>query len=78
MVKLMDYAENIDSLLNQTNPFAIITAAHLKTKAPKNNPEERYTWKWTITRALYEKGFSTKDIENFRKTQEELTAQDPA
>jgi hypothetical protein len=62
MVKLMDYAKDIDNLLNQTNPFAIITAAHLKTKATKNNPEERYTWKWTITRALYEKGFSTKDI----------------
>ena len=62
MVKLMDYAKDIDSLLEQTNPFAIITAAHLKTKATKNNPQERYTWKWTITRALYEKGFSTKDI----------------
>jgi hypothetical protein len=46
----------------KTNPFAIITAAHLKIKATKDNPQERYTWKWTITRALYEKGFSTKDI----------------
>jgi len=62
MVKLLDYNDQIDSLLDQTNPFAIITAAHLKTKATKNNPQERYTWKWTITRALYEKGFSTKDI----------------
>jgi hypothetical protein len=62
MVKLLDYNDQIDSLLNQTNPFAIITAAHLKTKATKNNPQERYTWKWTITRTLYEKGFSTKDI----------------
>ncbi len=62
MVKLMDYADKIEELLDHTNPFAIITAAHLKTKATKNNPQERYTWKWTITRALYEKGFSTKDI----------------
>jgi hypothetical protein len=62
MVKLLDYNDQIDSLLDQTNPFAIITAAHLKTKATKNNPQERYTWKWTITRALYEKGFSAKDI----------------
>ena len=64
MVKLMDYADKIDDLLDQTNPFAIITAAHLKTKATKDNPQERYSWKWTITRALYEKGFSTKDILN--------------
>jgi hypothetical protein len=64
MVKLIDYADKIDDLLDHTNPFAIITAAHLKTKATKDNPQERYTWKWTITRALYEKGFSTKDILN--------------
>lgn len=62
VVKLFDYSDKIDSLLEKTNPFAIITAAHLKTKATKNNPQQRYTWKWTITRALYEKGFSTKDI----------------
>ncbi|MCA1787123.1 MAG: hypothetical protein LC657_14215 [Desulfobacteraceae bacterium] len=62
MVKLIDYADKIDDLLDHTNPFAIITAAHLKTKATKDNPQERYTWKWTITKALYEKGFSTKDI----------------
>jgi hypothetical protein len=64
VVKLIDYADKIDDLLNHTNPFAIITAAHLKTKATKDNPQERYTWKWTITRALYEKGFSTTDILN--------------
>ena len=62
VVKLFDYSDKIDILLEKTNPFAIITAAHLKTKATKNNPQERYTWKWTITRTLYEKGFSAKDI----------------
>ncbi len=62
MIKLIDYENRIDDLLEQTNPFAIITAAHLKTKATKDNPQERYTWKWCITRALYEKGFSTKNI----------------
>ncbi len=62
MVKLWDYADQIDSLLNSTNPFAIITAAHLKTKITKDNPQERYSWKWTITMALYQRGFSPKDI----------------
>jgi SOS response regulatory protein OraA/RecX len=61
-----------DNLLDQTNPFAIITAAHLKTK---DNPQERYTWKWTITRALYEKGFSTKDIEEFRQSMKDLASE---
>jgi len=62
MIKLIDYADKIEDLLDHTNPFAIITAAHLKTKATKDSPQERYAWKWTITRALYEKGFSAKDI----------------
>jgi len=64
MVKLIDYGARIDDLLDRSNPFAIITAAHLKTKATKNDPQARYLWKWTITKALYEKGFSTKDILN--------------
>ena len=64
MVKLIDYNDKIDDLLNGTNPFAIITAAYLKTKASKNDPQARYSWKWAITTALYEKGFSAKDILN--------------
>jgi len=34
----------------------------ISSKATKDNPRERYSWKWTITKALYEKGFSAKDI----------------
>jgi hypothetical protein len=64
MVKLWDYVDQVDRLLDSTNPFAIITAAHLKTKATRNNPTERYEWKWTIMLALYEKGFSDADILN--------------
>ncbi|MEA2059126.1 MAG: hypothetical protein U9P10_01085 [Thermodesulfobacteriota bacterium] len=64
MVKLHDYNNNIKSLLKQTNPFAIITAAHLKTKATKGNHQLRYSWRWTITTALYERGFSKQDILN--------------
>ncbi len=26
------------------------------------DPQARYSWKWTITKALYEKGFSAKEI----------------
>jgi hypothetical protein len=64
MIKLNDYNETIDSLLKATNPFAIITAAHLKTKATKGDPQSRYSWRWTITTALYERGFSKQDILN--------------
>ena len=62
MVKLNDYSDKIESLLNAANPFAIITAAHLKTKATKGDPQTRYAWRWKITTALYERGFSRQDI----------------
>ena len=64
MIKLINYKDKISNLLNQKNPFAIITAAHLMTKATKGDPQSRYSWKWTITTTLYEKGFSKKDIMN--------------
>ena len=44
--------KHTEDLLNKSNPFAITTAAHLKTKATKNDPQARYLWKWTITKAL--------------------------
>ena len=64
MIKLNDYNQNIDGLLRETNPFAIITAAHLKTKATKKDTQSRYSWRWKITTALYESGFSKQDILN--------------
>jgi flagellar biosynthesis/type III secretory pathway protein FliH len=64
MIKLNDYNKNIDGLLRETNPFAIITAAHLKTKATKGDTQTRYSWRWKITTALYEGGFSKQDILN--------------
>ncbi|MFQ5456314.1 MAG: hypothetical protein ACE5EA_08950, partial [Nitrospirota bacterium] len=36
--------------------------AHLRAKADKNNPEGRYNWKLKLTKALYQRGFSRKDI----------------
>ena len=39
-VKLIDYNDKIESLLNDNNPFAIITAAHLKTRQQKMTPRQ--------------------------------------
>jgi hypothetical protein len=38
MVKLMDYAEDIDNLLDQTNPFAIITCSPFKNQGHQKQP----------------------------------------
>jgi uncharacterized protein affecting Mg2+/Co2+ transport len=58
---------------------------HIEVQSDKDR--ERYSWKWTITRALNNKimlkrllrsTFESKDIDDFRKTLEEMTAEDPA
>jgi hypothetical protein len=45
-----------------TNPFAVVAMAHLKTQETQNDAENRYQWKWTFTRRLYELGFRRDDI----------------
>jgi hypothetical protein len=40
MVKLLDYESRWEDLVLNTNPFAMIVMAHLKTKATTANPEE--------------------------------------
>ena len=63
-VKLKPLTRDMDALLNQANPFAMITAAHLMTQASKHDPQKRYVWKWKLTRMLYEKHFSREQILN--------------
>ena len=36
--------------------------AHLKTKATHRNPESRLQWKLSLTRRLYERGYTREDI----------------
>ncbi len=37
-------------------------APHLKTKETTSNLSEREQWKWNLSRLLYEKGYSRKEI----------------
>ncbi len=45
-----------------TNPFSVVVMAHLKTKATHRNPESRLHWKLSLTRRLFERGYSREDI----------------
>ena len=66
-VKLRRYNERWDELERSTNPFATVVMAHLKTQATRERPAERYRWKRSLIRRLYEKGFAKKDVlEQFR------------
>ncbi len=59
-IKLIDY--NVSELEQIDNPFAIVVLAHLHTKATKRKPDERYEFKWGLTRMLYERGYSKQKI----------------
>ncbi len=63
-VKLKRLGNDMDALLSQSNPFAMITAAHLMTQASKHDPQKRYVGKWKLTRMLYERDFTREQILN--------------
>jgi hypothetical protein len=62
VVKLLDYAQQIESLETDPNPFALITAAHLRTRQTKQDPEQRYQAKRTLVRLLYTHGWSRQRV----------------
>jgi Domain of unknown function (DUF4351) len=62
IAKLLDYEADWEALEHNDNPFAIVTMAHLKTKATHNDPESRKTWKFRLTTMLYDRGYKKQDI----------------
>ena len=52
--KLLDYVGREEELAHDSNPFAIITLAHLKTLATQRDDESRLEWKIRILDYLYE------------------------
>ena len=61
-VKLLDYADELDKLQEQGNPFGIIVAAHLHTQATRGNAQKRADLKWHLTRRLYEQGYRQSEV----------------
>jgi hypothetical protein len=62
VAKLLDYEAHWETLEQSTNPFSVVVMAHLKTKATHRNPESRLQWKLSLTRRLFERGYSREDI----------------
>lgn len=62
IAKLLDYANQWETLEQTTNPFGIIVMAHLKAKATYRDPENRLQWKLNLVRNLFERGYSREDI----------------
>ena len=62
IVKLVDYAGQIEVLERSTNPFASIILAHLATMQTANDPEDRCRWKLRLLRPLYERGLTAEEV----------------
>jgi hypothetical protein len=61
-VKLLDYREGIEALEENSNPFAVIVAAHLTTQETRGDGTGRYEGKLRIAKSLYRRGYSRQDI----------------
>ena len=61
-IKLRDYNDRWEELEASDNPFATVAMAHLKTQATRKAPEDRYRWKLSLTRRLYDQGYGKDDI----------------
>lgn len=64
IVKLLDYQEQWQTLESSQNPFSIVVMAHLKAQATRQDPQERQSWKLTLTRQLYQRGYRREDVIN--------------
>lgn len=62
--KLQDYVDRIDALLEDDNPFALLTAAHLLTQQTHLEPNLRLDAKWRLARLLFARDWERQRIVN--------------
>ncbi len=55
VAKLLDWAGSEDRLADSSNPFALLTRAHLAVRATKSDMAARKAEKWKLVQALYQK-----------------------
>jgi hypothetical protein len=62
VAKLLDYADRAEALENDPNPFALVTLAHLQTRATRTDPQARYAAKWKLIQLLFRRGWERQRI----------------
>ena len=62
IAKLLDYTDQADALENDPNPFALVTLAHLQTRATRQDPQARFAAKWRLVQLLYRRGWDKQRI----------------
>jgi predicted transposase/invertase (TIGR01784 family) len=63
-IKLLDYKDKSTYIENTNNPFSIVVKAHLKALETRKDSTLRKQWKFELTKLLYEKGYSKKEVLN--------------
>jgi hypothetical protein len=61
-VKLLAFADRLEALEADANPFALVTAAHLYTARTRLDPEARFGFKRRLVRLLYRHGWARQRI----------------
>lgn len=62
VVKLQDFAADIENLQTSTNPFATVIAAHLRALSSSGSPDIRFRFKVELVRGLYEKQWQADQV----------------
>ncbi len=64
-VKLLDWVGSEARLEDSTNPFSVVTLAHLATQVTRNDPSARYLAKCSIAKRLYRMGLERRQLIDF-------------
>ncbi len=62
VAKLLDWLGSEAKLADSSNPFAIITRAHLATRATVDDPDARWRAKWAIVKDLYRHNWDKQKV----------------
>lgn len=65
VAKLTDWAGSEDKLADSRNPFALLTRAHLATRATRHDPKARKAAKWQLLKYLYEHAWAPQEVIDF-------------
>ena len=62
VAKLLDWAGSEARLADSSNPFALLTRAHLAVRATKHDMAARKAAKWQLVQALYQRNFDSQKL----------------
>lgn len=62
VAKLLDHESRLEQLQSESNPFALVTAAHLLTRRTRGDDHRRYQAKLRLIRLLYDQGWQRQQV----------------